>query len=530
MNVNDYITQRVFKEVGLIKLNGNPYSERLTYINDQENIRISSIRANKMWYLGNGDELLNWYTNQQIYGWAKNPIYNRNKRQYFWGRSVAEMVKRIHSGVPKAIIDTLSNIIGSPVITCPDTVLNEILKKNNYDFILTQQARPLSSVEGDGCFKINMNPLLSKYPLIEFYSAEDWFPIVKSNILVGIAFKSYYKTEKDKDFVLFEIRALRKDGLAIEYALFRAGRENEIIPCELKAVPELANLTNVFIPGCKRLLATPLKYYYDPLNNNRGKSLFDGKLDLFDLLDEILTQAGQTNRVSTPVEYYPVDLLERTKHGAPMLPSLYNRQYVKIEATPDGDGNINNEIKTTQPDLNFDKYMSLYSQVLSSTLIGLLSPSSLGFDVAKKDNAEAQREKEKQSIFTRNTMIKVETDVNVDLCTQLLMCYYNNFEEKDYQISVKYDEFASPGFENKLQVYGPAWIQGEISTDRYVSLLWADRLSEEEIKKEIEWLEENKAKDDFDLNDLMERGNEVNNGDNLQQETQAEEETENAEE
>ena len=101
MNVIDFLKNKVFRFLKLTKLNGDPNSERLTYISDDEAIRIANIRANMVWYLGDGDELLNWYTNQQTYGWAKNPIYNRNKRQYFWGRSVNEMVKRIHSGIPR---------------------------------------------------------------------------------------------------------------------------------------------------------------------------------------------------------------------------------------------------------------------------------------------------------------------------------------------------------------------------------------------------------------------------------------------
>ena len=94
---------------------------------------------------------------------------------------------------------------------------------------------------------------------------------------------------------------------------------------------------------------------------------------------------------------------------------------------------------------------------------------------------------------------------------------FGKFNDTTYDISVKYDEFANPSFESELQVLGPAWSNGQISTERYAQLLWAGKLSDEELLKEIAWLDENKKQDDFDLNKLMEHENEVNNGTGLQE-------------
>lgn len=506
MNVLDFFKNKVFKLRKLIRLSNNPNSERLTYINDDEAIRINNIRTNKVWYMGNGDELLNWYTNQQTYGWAANPIYNRNKRQFFWGMSINEMVKRVHSGIPKAIVDTLSNIVGMPDITGDDR-LNDIFEANDFEFMLTQRTRPMVLVEGDGCWKVNVNEKLSKHPIIEYYGAEDWAPIYRCNVLLGVIFKSYYKDKDNKDLILFETRTLRPEGLAIEYQLYRLGKNDELTPISLDTVPELSGLQNSLIENSNCLMAVPVKYYFDPLRPERGKSIYDGKLDLFDFMDEILTQASQTNRVSTPVEYYPVDLLKRTKNGIPILPKRYDRQYVQVEATLDGDGSTKSEIQTTQPDLNFDKYGGLLSDVLSDVLIGIMSPSSLGLDIQKRDNADAQREKEKQTIFTRTTIISCETKALVKLCKILLMTqrYMETgiFKEEDFQISVKYDEFANPSFESELQILGPAWANGEISTERFVAMLWAGKMSDEEMTREVAWLDENKQKDDFDMGALL---------------------------
>src|SRR5690606_31972195 len=66
---------------------------------------------------------------------------------------------------------------------------------------------------------------------------------------------------------------------------------------------------------------------------------------------------------------------------------------------------------------------------------------------------------------------------------------------QDYDISINFNEFANPCFENELQALAPAWESGALSTKRYVELLWADKLSEEEKEAEIEWLDNNKQKD-----------------------------------
>lgn len=529
MNIIEALRSRILKFLGTFRLNGNPNNERLTYINDDEAIRLSNIRTNRYWYIGDGDELLNWYTNQMVYGYMKNIIYNRNRRKMFWSVSMDENIKRVHSGIPKAIVDTTSNIIGMPNITAgpDDARLKEIFEENGFEMMLVQRSRPLAAVEGDGAWKININPALSKHPLIEWYGAEDWGPIVKSNLLVGMYFKSYYKDKRDRDYVLFETRSKRPNGLAIEFQLYRLDKQDNIVPVDINTIPELSDLQNQLLEGYDGLMAVPLKYYFDPIHPNRGKSMYDGKVDLFDMLDEILTLASQTNRVSSPIEYWPTDMLRRTQNGVPVAPYVYNRQYVKIDSMPDGDGNMNNQIQTTQPDLNFDQYMRLFQDTLGTVLIGILSPSSLGIDIAKDDNADAQREKEKQSIFTRNTFIKNETKALKKLCEMVLDAqdYMDTAIVKNgtHEITIKYDEFANPSFESELQILGPAWTSGEISTERYVSLLWAGKLSDEEMAKEVAWLDENKQKDDFDMSALEGHENEVNGRFGIQGEVKEEE-------
>jgi hypothetical protein len=280
----------------------------------------------------------------------------------------------------------------------------------------------------------------------------------------------------------------------------------------LNTIPELENLQNVIIPNLKRVLGVPSKFFYDVNNKNYGKSIFNGKVDLFDALDEDLSQCGQTVRVSTPVEYYPVDLLERQSNGLPKMPKVYNRQYIQKEGMPNGDGATDGTIQTTQPELNFDKYSANAKSILDFILTGVLSPATMGIDIAKKDNADAQREKEKITIMTRNNIIDRQQSILKDLMEICLIVqeYFSTgtITITNYDISVNYNEFANPSFENEIQILGGAYTNGQISTEKYVDILWGDKLSKEDKEKEIAYLEEQKKTDELGLGDF-EDGNPI---------------------
>lgn len=510
MNLIDIIRNRILKFLRIEKLSENPYDERLTFISDSEQIIQQEIQEYKTWYIGSGDELLNYYTNEQMYGNNREPIYNRNRKNYFWGISSEEAdIKRVHSGIPNAIITTLVNAIGSFTIKNEDellqTKIDTILEKTDLKHIINQQQEPLTMVEGWGAFKVNFNLKLAKHPLIEYYEAENVKFCYSSGILIGIIYKDYYKYE-NKDYCLLETRRISDGNSIIEYQLFAYNGKNEANEVPLSTIPELADLKNMVIPKLNKVLGVPSVFFYNPLNKNYGRSLFAGKIDLFDDLDQILSQDSQTVRVSTPVEYYPVDLLERQSDGLPKMPKCFNRQYVKIDTLPNGDGEHTGAITTTQPILNFEQYSQNAKSKLDFILTGLLSPATMGIDIAKKDNADAQREKEKVTIMTRNNIIDRQTKIIKELVTLCLMIQEyidtGDITIDNYDFSIKFDEFANPSFENELSVLGNAWSDGQISTRKYVELLWGDKLSEEEREIEIQELEKSRNSDNLKLGDF----------------------------
>jgi len=516
MTLSEWIKKKIIKFLGLEKLAENPNNDRLLFINDTDNIKAEQLQANKTWYLGNGDDLLSFYAGENISGFNNNPIYNRNKRNYFWSKSNQECnIKRVHSGIPHAIVQTITNIVDMPKINVAEKQdeWDKICEANDFKNKLTQQARPLTLAEGWGAWKINFNKSLCDEPIWEFYEGLDTEYIYKCGLLVGIVFKSYY-AQKDKNYVLLETRYKANKNSYIEYNLFRLGKNNEITEANLDDVPELADIPRekTVIEGLDMILAVPSRYFYDPLNPKYGKSIYAGKLDLFDMLDEIWSQASQTARVSTPITWINPDVMQRGANGAIGYENLYNRQIMMKEGIPDGEGHMNQDIVTEQPDLNFDKYGMLSKDVLDYILTGVLSPATLGIDVAKKDNAMAQREKEKISIMLRNNIIGSEEMMVKNIVKLSLMIKEfmdtGRITLNDYDINIKYCEFANPSTETMLPILGNAWSQGQLSTERFVKMMWPDD-SDEEIAKEVAWLDENKEKDNFDLEGMLNNNEEA---------------------
>lgn len=505
MTLSEKIKNRILKFLGLEHLNDNPNSDRYTYLGEPELIIKKKVEECKVWYYGDSNELLNFYTAQQTYGNMTNPIYNRNKAQYFWGKSSEEMnIKRVHSGVPNAIVTTIVNLVGSGNITSEKyrDDIDKIIKRTNLINIINQKQMPMTLAVGWGAFKpIIDTDVDSECPLLEWYDGDDVDFIKKHGKVIGLIFRDYYKFKND-DYVLTETRRVVDRNSRIEYNLYKLGKNNEVNEVELATIPELAKLENYEIPGLNRLLGVPSWYFYDLNNENGGRSIFTGKIDLFDDLDQDLSQASQTSRVSTPVEYFPIDMIERGVNGEARLPKIYNRQYVASNAYPNGDGELNGEIKTTQPQLNFNQYTEKCMGDLDFILSGLLSPATFGLNVAKDDSALAQREKEKVSIMTRNNIIDRQQDIVKETIEQLLIL--KEYMEKgsvtitDYDVTVKFDEYATPSFESISQNLANLLTNGAISPEMYVDKLYGDSLSEEDKIHEIEYIKEKQSQDEFD--------------------------------
>lgn len=501
----EYIRKKALGMLGLIgsDISPNDRAERLTFINDEADIKLSRLREYNVWYSGDSDELLNFYTRSNAIDYNQNPIYNRNKRSYFWAVSSTESdVKRTHSGQPRNVVDTLNYVIGMPQVSLRAGPVAERLRKildaNSFERMLLQRARPFTMVEGWGAYKINYSRSFSDTPILLYYRADSVDFIYKTNRLVGIIYRDYYQDEKGKDYILFETRRREGANLVIEKELFRATPGvNVLQPCKLTDLPQLKDVDQrLTLTDYDGFLGCPSMVYEDPTGQFPGRSIFTGKIDLFDDLDQCLSQSSNTVRRTTPIEYFDTMYLEKdARTGLPKMPRSYDRKYVAFHGLRSGDGtNGGNAVTVTQPNLDFSQYSQEATSILLQIISGIMSPATLGIDIAKKDNAEAQREKEKVTIFTRNAWISEERKMLKLLFKELLcadeLLRTNQITATDYDVDVKYSEFADASFEGKLRTILEGWQSGLISDRAAVDYLYGDSLSKEAKEYEMKFIQE----------------------------------------
>ena len=520
MTILERMRARIRGVAGSVLKTKRPDDDRTTFINDNEKLGRMKLKEYNVWYDGDGDELLNFYTRENYIGFNYEPFYMRNKKNYFWAISSTEaQIKRTHSGQPRNIVDTLVNIMPFPLISAGEDTnkLQAVVRESGLEQVYKDEQLPLTLVEGWGCWKINWDKDVSDYPSVEYVSAENVDFIYKSGKIIGIVFKNYYTSDK-KRYLLLETRSIewRPNNAAAETEGSEGERvlviTNELyeLPMnmaatdddtplkkvDLKTVPalnsveeriEIGPFDKLFAVPCVLLGNTSRQWGY-------GRSIFTGKIDLFDDLDQALSQSSNAVRLSTPIEYIDEEYLERDKNGLPKKPKAYDRKYIMMKGQKNGDGlSTGQPVQITQPSVEFSRYSDHAVQILLQILNGILSPATLGIDIAKKDNAAAQREKEKVTIFTRNALINGEERILRSLMEQMLMA--KEFMDTgavsvhSYDISVKFNEFADDSFENKLEALGKAYDMEEISTDMYLNKLYGDTLSDEERAAEKEFLE-----------------------------------------
>lgn len=513
MDIISTIKNWIIAKAGGHRLGESPFSERKMFINNDENTHRMLIRMYKAFYSGDSDEIQNFFLDAMVKDFNIDPIYTRNKREYFWSIATNEGgFKKVHSGIPRAIIDTLVNVIGNFDLSCDNEEYQKILDNefsmNKMTQLINTREEPLTMVCGKGGFKISIIPNVN-HLIIQYYDGEDVEFAYRNDQLVGAIYKDYYTGDKDKTYTLVEKRSVdRTESIpksAIEYQLFDTSRGGEGIEVPLDTLEQTAGLKNIYLVGIDEPIAEPCIFFDDPLNPHMGRSMYQGKCDLFDDLDQSLSISSKTSKLSTPIDYIPTECLEVTKSGIPIRPNSYNRDYILINTPRSATGDVNagaGKIQTTQAQLNFEQYDNEQKSKLNMILTGIMSPCSLGVDLKSRDNSDAQREKEKVTIMTRDNIISSQRDIITNVARHIIILYkfihsHNgkiNISDMP-NITIKYKEFANPSFENRLSTLGSAWKNGMISTDIYVDFLWGDTLPKEEKRKEIDRLNIEKMQD-----------------------------------
>lgn len=436
-----------------------------------------NVLKNQLLYRGDPSELEQFF---------KQAATDEVAKARFWASVPSTRVRKIHSGIVQIVVDRLTDIVvadldnidfGEETKKKPIKDLwEEIAKDNDFEELLGKAiAGALSS--GDGAFKISVDEV-SQYPIIEFYEADTVDFVYKRGRLQEVLFYTTYTNKDNKEYRLQE--AYGKGY--VKYKLFD-DQGKEVM---LSTIEEVASLVDVEFPG-DFIMAVPIKIFSSSKWKGRGKALFDSKTDDIDALDEIISQWLDAVRAGRVKRYIPEDLIPRDPNtGALLTPNAFDNQFVKI-----GSSMAENEaskIDISQPDIAFEAYQASYSSWLDLVLQGLISPVTLGIDLKKTDNADSQREKEKVTLYTRGQIVNVLNKVIPQLVTVVMMTYDTMMVKTpgEYQVSVKFGEYASPGFDTTVEVVGKAKSYGIMSVEKAVDELYGDTLTEKEKLKEVE--------------------------------------------
>lgn len=458
----------------------------------------TNVIRNKLWYRGEPYELDQFFKNI-----SSDPV---NKAR-FWSAVPSEdlSIRKIHSGLPAMIADKLSDIVVADLDSIEvtgendNTLWEEIRKDNKFDDMLGDIIAT-TLVSGDGAFKLSIDTEISKYPIIEFFDGDKVEYITQRGRLKEIKFYTFY-TKNNRQYKLSETYG---NGY-INYNLYDSNG-NEV---SLNTLDETRELGNATYKG-DFIMAVPLMFFKSPKFEGRGKSIFDNKSDAFDALDEVISQWIDAIRDGRVQKYIPQDLLPyNPETGEIKKPNPFDNRFIAI-GTERGE-NDKNQIEMKQAEIRYEAYVESYSNAIDMCLQGIISPSTLGIDLKKTDNAEAQREKEKTTLYTRGKLVDILTEVIPELVNIILKTndVLNKKNTGEYEVSIVFGEYASPSFDAVVETVGKAKTYGVMSIEQCIEEMYGDTWTDEEKEEEIQRIkeqngyleaEEPRAVDDSEIN------------------------------
>lgn len=437
-----------------------------------------NVAKNRIWYRGDSSEL------SQLYGQIDV------QPTMFWKASCTKgmEIRKIHTGLPKLIVKTLTDIVindyngveftNQPVL---EDEWNKISEENKSDKLIRKLIKELL-VTGDGAFKISFDREISDLPIIEFYPGEYVEYTRKRGRITEVVFVTEY-VENHKKYVF-------KEHYGYGYIKYKLENENGT-PLPVNYITQTAWATEDGASFDKSvMLAVPVILGESEQYPGRGESIFDSKTDNFDALDEAWSQWIDALRAARTKQYIPDCLLPRNPNtGKIIAPNAFDNRYIATGNDMAEDGK--NRIALEQPAIPHDSYLSTYITALDLCLQGIISPSTLGIDVKKLDNAEAQREKEKTTLYTRGNIIELLNSVIPALVVAAVcgdQIWHNKIPIEKPVVTVNFGEYANPSFESQVETVGKAKTQGIMSLEACIDELYGDSKSDDWKAEEVERL------------------------------------------
>ena len=453
-------------------LNVVPASPYNIQINEVLDFETNAIR-NRIWYRGDSNEL------EQMY--QQTPEY-ADKYKFWASRCTPGMeMRKIHTGLPGLIVRTLVSVVLNdmndfefPGGGSHETTWKEIAKSNKFQKKMEKALKEALYI-GDGAFKVTIDTGISEYPILEWYPGERIEIIRQRDRVREIVFKTAY-IASGKQYVLNE-------RYGYGYIRNELYLDNEIV--DIKSIEATSTLSDWTFDKTL-MLAVPLQIYESTKYEGRGGSIFDGKLDSFDAYDEAWSQWMDALRAGRAKTYIPECLVPHDPETGKLLkPNPFDNRY--FAADNDMGEKAENKVNTDQPSIPHESYLASYCTALDLCLQGVISPSTLGIDVKKLDNAEAQREKEKTTLYTRNAIIEALQEALPELVNVTINAYnlLMNQPVEEIKADISFGEYANPSFESQVETVGKGKTQGIMSIEAAIEELYGDSKDDAWKKEEI---------------------------------------------
>lgn len=448
-------------------------AQQLNVVVDEDMDFYATAFCHKIWYRGKAVEL------NQLY----KQINDGTGR--FWGAVPTRglEIRKIHTGIPKLIVDTLANIVISDLNDLEfkkiehQDVWNAVENENSFKDLCSGAIQD-ALVVGDGAFKISLDASISEYPILEWYAGDRVEFKRERGRIKEVIFSDEY-TKKGARYTLKQICGFGY----VDYKLYKGDTQ-----VDLDAIEETANLQPVAFDK-SFMMAVPFMITRSERWAGRGASIYESKTDNFDALDEAWSQWVQAMRTSRPVRYIPETCIKRDeKNGKLLKPNAFDNQFVEVAA--DMSERADNRITTEQPNFPSDNYNDTLITALDLALQGIISPSTLGIDVKKLDNAEAQREKEKATLYTRNNIIDAFTPMLKKLIDTVFKAYNTarRIPLENIDTDVTFGEYANPSFEAVVETLSNP--HTPMSIEAKVDEMWGDSKDKEWKKEEVKRIKE----------------------------------------
>lgn len=440
----------------------------------------ANVFKNQLWYRGDPSELHQFYTS----------IDDMMGNTKFWQAEATNGIdfRKIHTGLPSMIVDILSDIVFDDMNEFEfdndnaKQIWEDIEKSMPSDFF--KDAFKQAMYLGDGAVRFCLHPNESHYPIAQFYGADQVDFEYNHGKIVKIIFKLPYMIS-DREYILKEIHT--ETGITYELINDRYEKENLYDFEEFQSVRTLYH-------SCHYWTAVPIIIGKSPKYKGRGKSLFDGKEDAFDSFDEAYSQWIEALRDNRTKQYIPLQMIPKDGATGNLLkPNVFDGRFVEIKGIIGTEGTAPPRIEVVNGQIDTNGLLAAYTTALGQCLQGLISPSTLGIDVKKLDNAEAQREKEKATLYTRNKIIKVAEKAipKIIIAALNIMDTMQGEPFKEYDVTCDFGEYANPSFEAVIETMAKARPGVSImSIEASLDELYGDTKDEEWKQEEAKRLKE----------------------------------------